>query len=214
MLRRFLALPRSRRLLIVAAVAAFVIFGASGGCIAYRRPPALTPEERAELQSAPLPYSVTVAWWDEQTKTSQDPGAYAGGLATVVLASGAFATSRYERSPAPVGQDLVATSTGLYCNSAVIPLFTGISFGLIPTVFSDEHCEGMLLRKASGLPKSEGVQIEARYKGTVIMGWAAVVIGALPGWAYGSVEDDPRYAERFRLAVMRRRADIERLVGR
>jgi hypothetical protein len=103
---------------------------------------------------------------------------------------------------------------GLYCNSAVIPALSIISLGIIPTIFQDEHCEGMLLRRAAGRPKSEGVQIKMRYKGTVIMGWGAVVVGALPGWSYGSMESDSRFVERFRLAVMRQRAEIAQLVTR
>jgi hypothetical protein len=214
MLKRFRNLSRSKRLLIVAGGIAFVAAGLSGGCAAHRRPPALNAEERALLDAGPLPYSVTVAWWDEETKTGQSAEAYGDALARVVNASGSFKTIRYERSPAPSGQDLVATSTGLYCNSAVIPVLSILSFGIIPTIFQDEHCEGMLLRTAAGRPKTEGVQIQMRYKGTVIMGWGAVVVGALPGWSYGSVENDSRFAERFRLAVIRRRAEIAQLVAR
>ena len=71
----------------------------------------------------------------------------------------------------------------------------------------------MLLRRVAGQPKDEGVQVVVRYKGTVIMGWVAVVVGALPGWSYGSVDGDSRFAERFRLATIARRGDIERVVG-
>lgn len=208
MLKRFKKLSRSKQLVLAAAVLGFVAVGLSGGCIAYRRPPAFNAEERALLQSAPLP------WWDEATKTGQNPEAYGGALAQLVTASGAFSRSRYERSSMPTGQDLVVTSTGLYCNTAIIPLLSIISIGVIPTIFQDEHCEGMLLRRAAGQPKSEGVPVEVRYKGLVIMGWVAVVVGTLPGWSHGSADTDSRFAERFRLAVIRRRADIERLVGR
>jgi hypothetical protein len=214
MLKRFRALPRWRRNVILGAAGAYVALGLSGGCAAHRRPPALSGEERALVDGPPLPYSATVAWWDEETKTGQDPGAYAGSLAKLVEEGHLFQTSRYERSSAPVGQDLVATSTGLYCNTAVLPALSVLSIGVIPTIWEDEQCEGMLLRKAAGRPKTEGVQIEIRFKGPVIMGWAAVVVGAMPGWAYGAVESDPRFADRFKLAVVRRRADIERLVGR
>jgi len=64
-----------------------VVFGVSGGCNAYRRPPALNAEERALRQTVPLPYSVTAAWWDEATKTGQNPEAYGGALANLVTAS-------------------------------------------------------------------------------------------------------------------------------
>ena len=80
-------------------------------------------------------------------------------LARLVMSSKTFTSSRYERTPAPSGQDLVATSTGLYCNTAVIPVFSILSLGVIPTIFQDEHCRGMLLRQAAGRPKTEGVQI-------------------------------------------------------
>ena len=85
--------------------------------------------------------------------------------------------------------------------------------GVIPTIFQDEQCEGMLLRSAPGEPKSEGVAIEVRHKGPVVMGWVAVVIGALPGWSYGESSSDARFAERFRLAAIRRRSDIDRLLA-
>jgi len=112
MLTRFTTLPRSKRILIVVAVLTFVAIGVSGGCGAHRRPPPLSAEERALLKSEPLPYSVTVAWWDDETKTKKDPQAYGDSLARLVAASGAFKISRYERSSTPSGQDLVATSTG------------------------------------------------------------------------------------------------------
>ena len=197
MLKRFKKLSRRKRMLVGAAALTYAVIGVAGGCNAYRRPPALSAEERALLQSAPLPYSVTVALWDAATTTTtgQNPEAYSSGLAKLVISSGIFKTSRYERSSAPSGQDLVATSTGLYCNTAVIPALSILSLGVIPTMFQDEHCEGMLLRSAPGRPKSEGVQIEVRHKGPVIMGWVAVVVGALPGWSYGSVDGDSRFAE-------------------
>ena len=45
------------------------------------------------------------------------------------------------------------------------------------------------------------------------MGWVGVIVGALPGWSYGSVNSDARFAERFRVEVLRHRAEIERLAG-
>lgn len=214
MLKRFKRLSRSKRIAIVVAAIAYAVIGVSGGCFAHKRPPAPNVSERVLLKTAPLPYSVTVAWWDDATKTGQNPEAYGDALAKLVIASGTFRSSRYERTSAPAGQDLVATSTGVYCNTAMIPVLSILSLGLIPTVFQDEHCQGMLLRTAAGQPESEAVQIDVRYTGTVIMGWAAVVVGVLPGWSYGSIEGDSRFADRFRLAVLRRRADIERLVQR
>jgi hypothetical protein len=69
MLKRFARLSRAAQLIIGGAVLVFLVFGMSGGCNAYERPPELTAAERALVQTGPLPYSVTVAWWDEETKT-------------------------------------------------------------------------------------------------------------------------------------------------
>jgi hypothetical protein len=105
MLKRFKKLSKRNRILVAAAAAiAFFVVGLSGGCVAYRRPPAPSDEEQALLRNPPLPYTVTVAWCDEQTKTGQDPGAYACALARAVASSGAFKSNRYEQSSAPSGQ--------------------------------------------------------------------------------------------------------------
>ena len=95
----------------------------------------------------------------------------------------------------------------------MIPLFTIISLGVIPTTFQDRRCEGMLLRRAAGEPKNSGVKVEVRFRGAVVMGWAAVLAGARPGWAYGSLARDSRFVDLFRLAVIQKRAEIDRLVA-
>jgi hypothetical protein len=105
------------------------------------------------------------------------------------------------------------TSTGLYCNSAVIPLFTIVSLGVIPTIFDDEDCEGMQFRSAKR-SESLPVNFEVRYKGRVVAGWVAVPLGIVPGWSYGSARDDSRYAERLRLAILHRQAELAALASR
>jgi len=106
----------------------------------------------------------------------------------------------------------MAASTGVHCNTAVIPLFTIVSFGVLPTIFEDEECEAMVLRAARGSARTSQ-PVEARYKGRVVMGWLAVPLGLLPGWSYGSARDDRRYAQRFRIEILRNRAQIERIMA-
>jgi len=84
--------------------------------------------------------------------------------------------------------------------------------GVVPTIFEDEECQAMVLRSARGSARASP-PIEARYKGRVVMGWLAVPLGVLPGWSYGSARYDRRYAQRFRIEILRNRAQIEQIVA-
>jgi hypothetical protein len=203
-----------RKLLVaVLAIAAFPAGCLSGACGAYRRPAAVTGAEQDLAASAPLPYSVSVVPWDAATgqRLRRDPETYAKSLTDLLTRSQAFRTIRLERAPSP-DTDLTAASTGIYCNSAVIPLFTIVSLGVVPTIFEDEECQAMVLRSARGSARTSQ-PIEARYKGRVVMGWLAVPLGVLPGWSYGSARDDRRYAQRFRIEILRNLAQIEQIVA-
>lgn len=183
----------------------------ASGCAAYRRPPELTPAESELLAGPPLPYDVTVAWWDTTRHGSQNPDAYASSLAKLVTESRVFRSARYRQSASTARAELVATSTGTYCNTAVIPLLTILSLGVIPTIFDDQTCEGMELQRPGSARPNAPVRIEFEYKGRVIMGWFAALAGLRPGWGFGDVQNDERYRQRFRLAVLQHRAEIERL---
>ena len=207
------ALKRHKRLVFAALALCFPIAGMSGACGAYRRPAALTAAERQVLDSGPLPYSVSVVPWTSEVaaQRGQDPGAYASSLAALLEASKAFRSCRLTSRP-DASSVLLATSSGQYCNTAVIPLWTILSFGIVPTVFDDEDCEGVVFRSARA-QSSASVEVGVRHKGTVVMGWAAVPLGLLPGWSHGDLREDSRFRERFRLNILRRRPDIDRLVA-
>lgn len=199
----------TRRLKVIALAVVLIAAGLSGGCYAHQRPPALSTEEKAIASRGPLPHSVTVAWWGDEQRMSQNPAAYGEQLFKVLDASHAFTAVRYEPTAHPAASELVATSTGLYCNTAVIPLMTIISVGIIPTVFQDEQCQGMVLRGPAGAAPARALPFAVRYKGRVVMGWAALFLGLLPGWSYGSVGGDSRFTDRLRIAILRRQAQID-----
>ena len=194
-------------------VAAFPAGCLSLACGAYRRPARLAGAERQLGASAPLAYTVSVVPWDSETRQrlQKDPEIYARSLADLLKRSKAFRTVRFEPAPG-VDTDLIASSTGLYCNTAVIPLFTILSQGTVPTIFQDEECQAMVLRSARA-PARTSPEIVARYKGPVVVGWAAVPLGAVPGWSYGSMREDDRYAERFRVEIFRQRARIAEIAA-
>jgi len=213
-MRMWQGLRRHKVLVLGAVIVCFIASGMTGACGAHRRPPSFNAEERRLLESEPLPYTVSVVPWDTATgeRLKKDPAAYARGLAELLAASQAFRASRLEAAPGPA-TDLIASSTGGHCNRAVIPILSILSLGVVPTVFEDEECDGMVLTPAKSSSVGS-VELESRYKARTVMGWAAVPLGALPDWSYGPMREDRRYAELFRLEIIRRRAEIERLVGR
>jgi len=193
--------------------AAFPASCLSGACAAYRRPTPLAGAERELAAAAPLPFTVSVVPWDAETgqRLGKDPDTYARSLADLITKSQAFRTVRFEREPGPA-TDLIANSTGRYCNTAVIPLFTILSLGVVPTIFEDEECQAMVLRAAK-TPARTSPEIVVRFKGRVVMGWLAVPLGAMPGWSHGEAREDARYAERLRVEIFRQREQIERITA-
>jgi hypothetical protein len=113
-------------------------YGLSGGCYAQRLPPVLSPQESALIARGPLPYRVVVVPWDSAAaaRHHQNPQAYAAATLRWLKSSGAFASVRLG-SADDTAADFVASPTGVYCNTAVVPMFTILSLGLIPTIFND-----------------------------------------------------------------------------
>lgn len=212
-----LPVPRTRlgRVLAAFALMSFLIYGLLGGCGAQRLPPSLTSAERAALDARPLPYKVVVIPWDSATTAQrhQNPTAYADRTMQWLRGSKAFASVTLGARP-NVGDDLIATPTGAYCNTAIIPLWTIISLGLFPTVFTDTDCEGAVFRRAGGRLPGDSVVIQDVDSARVVMGWVAVPLGALPGWTHGAARDNSRAQERRRLWILTHQAALAALVGR
>jgi hypothetical protein len=69
----------------------------------------------------------------------------ARGTLEWLAGSGAFASVQLDALDAPKA-DLTATPIGTYCNTAAIPLFTILSLGVMPTVYTDTDREGPSFR--------------------------------------------------------------------
>ena len=206
------SIGRRNQIVLVAGALCLAVAAASGGCYAHRMP-ARGGGDPGPMTGMPLPYTVSVVPWnaDPSGQSGLDPQAYAKSLADVVASSGAFRSSRFESSPG-ADADLVAMSIGLHCETSVVPLFTILSAGLIPTVFDGESCDGMVIRSAKPATPPP-VEIRVRHTGQTVIGWAAIFFGALPGWAYGTVGDDRGYSDLFRQEIARSRKEIEQLVA-
>jgi hypothetical protein len=199
--------------LLVPAV--FVAYGLGGGCYAQRLPAAPSPAAAELLAQGPLPYRVVVEPWDSAAAARHrvNPEAYAAGTFHWLQSSGAFASVRMG-APGDTAADFLASSTGAYCNTAVIPMFTILSLGIIPTTFTDTDCEGAVLRPLHpGAGAADSVVIGSELSGRVVMGWLAVPVGALPGWTHGDARDHQRTRALARLAVLQHRSRLVALAG-
>ncbi len=204
-----------RRWKVVLAVVLLVGYGLSGGCYAARLPPSPGPEQAALLREAPLPYTVVVVPWEGAAAAAhtQNPEAYANAALRWLQGSGAFAHVRLGTSQDP-DADLLASSTGAYCNANPIPLFTILSLGIFPTIFTDTDCEGAALYPRHPMSGSaDSVVITRDISSRSMMGWLAVPVGLLPGWTHGDIRDHARTRAQSRLAILEYRARLAQLAS-
>ena len=97
---------------------------------------------------------------------------------------------------------LVASVDRPVHGNAVIPLWTALSLGLIPTVTREAHGHVFWLAQRS-CPGST-VQIDFRYSGNTILGWIAVPANLLPGRTAKPPPDHPEYRAALRTVICRR----------
>jgi hypothetical protein len=119
-------------------------------CFAQRVVFTPTQEQQRLLDGPPIDLSVAVVHFSPtEFSGRKSPVAYASKLAKLLRASHAFRSVTYDSSgrPAP-GADLVAVSTGDYCNSSSIPFFTILTLGVVPTVWDETNCDGVSFRSA------------------------------------------------------------------
>ena len=171
-------------------------------------------EQRALLREPPLPYVVQVVPWGSP-RGMRSTGPYTDGAAKLIQRSNAFQSVVYtkgSRATAP-GVSLFAESTGDHCNTAIIPLYSILTLGLFPTIFTDVECSGVIFRRADGTRPQDSVVVRIRHRGKAVMGWAAAPLGLLPAFSYRSARGQKGYHQAFRLAVIARREELAALAA-
>lgn len=203
--------PRRRPWVVVATIL-IVGYGLTGGCYAQRIPIAPSVAERRLLNEPPLPYSVVVVPWDSTNKElgGRNIEAYSQPVVDLLAKSHAFTSVQLDLKRVRTA-DLVVASAGDYCNSAVIPFLSLITLGIVPTVFTDQACVGMVFRAMHDSMHVDSVTVHYAHEGRVVMGWLAIPIGFLPGWSHRDASEGKRYRERVRLEVLKHRDELARL---
>lgn len=82
---------------------------------------------------------------------------------------------------------------------AVIPLWTALSLGLIPTIFTEEHGLYFSLRRPDD-PAAQ-VVVDATYSGRSTIGWLGLLESISPDYSARRPEATDRYASYFRWAT-------------
>jgi len=207
------SIKMSKKVWIALFVLPFVLYGLTGGgCGAQRIPTALTPAERVLLAQPSLPYSVAVVPWKPGSR-GQDAAAYTSPLTTALGGSKAFRSVKRDVASGHSAANLTATSTGDYCNTAVIPIYTILTLGIVPTIFTDTDCIGMVFRRNDGNPGGDSVVVHFENSERVVMGWIAMPLGFFHGWTHGEARRSGPYLDRLRIEILSHRDRIGALAG-
>jgi hypothetical protein len=103
--------------------------------------------------------------------------------------------------------DLLARVERTITGTAVIPLFSLITLGLIPTVTEEEHGYSFSLRSSKSSERV--VMVEYVHQGYTVLGWVAGLLNLFPQWTGDSVHNDPRFKERLKLMILTKAQEIK-----
>ena len=184
------------------------------GCAAQRVVFRPNGEQRERLREPPLPYVVRVGHWTPEQAQGRNPHAYSANVARILRAGGALREVHYDTSSV-VGRrpDLLALPTADHCNSAVIPILSILTLGVVPTIWTDHECTGVVFRHPDGTP-ADSVVVRIRHRGTAVLGWLAAPLALLPSWSLRGARDQKEYHQSFRLAIIARKDELARLALR
>ena len=186
----------------VLTVLALCVF--TGSCASTTLPPRLSPSQKALVRDLRFPARVGV----ERFKYP----VYSDELAKALRATHLFAEVR-ALSAFPTPPDLIARIERPIYGTAVIPVWTGLSLGLVPTTFQEEH--GFSFSLASGaLQSQDRLRVEFSYSGPSTLGWYAVVLNLSPNRARGDVTQHERFRDGLAWALAQQRVQIFGLLGK
>ena len=89
----------------------------------------------------------------------------------------------------------------------MIPIFSLITLGLIPTVIEEESGYSFSLRSSKSSERV--VIVEYVHRGYSVLGWGAGLLNFFPQWTGNDVYNDPRFKERLKLAILTKAQEIK-----
>jgi hypothetical protein len=192
---------RKRNLVVSGAVAAVLItVAAFGGCSSSSIPPAATEAQTELLRRTHFKATLAVEPYKYPI--------YSDHLIRDLRATGLFdSVDSLEKVEKP---HLIARIERPIHGTAVVPLWTILTLGVVPTSVEEEHGHAFSIRRA-GDPLS-GVAVEYSYRGPTTLGWGAAFLNLFPNRTSGDPTETPRFREGLAIAVVTRGGDISALV--
>ena len=186
--------------LIIVIVSLILIAGLTGGCTSSTLPPQITPEQRALLQRTRI--DVTIGVEDFQAPV------YSENLTKALGQTHLFArVDRLANFTSP--PDCIARVQEEIYGTDTIPIWTGLSLGIIPTTVNEMHGYSFSLsRSGTAAPR---IPIRFAYTGPTTLGWWALVLNLSPNRTMRDVESHPRFIEALAWEIATKRAAIELL---
>jgi hypothetical protein len=154
---------RMYRWAFAVCVLLFITAGIAGGCSSSTLPPKLTHDELARVYATHFPWTLGV----ERYKLP----AYSNSLVASLRRTGLFDRVD-ELDKVPEASVIARVQTEIYGN-AVIPLWTCLSLGVVPTITVEEH--GHAFSLAPRCCSDRAVAVDFRYSGPTVLGWFAVL---------------------------------------
>jgi hypothetical protein len=175
-----------------------------GGCGTMQLPPRLTPDERTLVESHRFDAVVGVAPYkfDHIRKD----------VRAVVSDTRLFTRVDFVEDLEAMGvaPDLVVSVQGVSGGTALIPILTLVSLGVLPT-FARETMGYDLIFAAPD--RSEALTVGYSFRGRVGLGILASPLNLLPGWDHPKNRPPERLGRRFAVEIAGRAEEIEALLA-
>ena len=172
------------------------------GCVSSALAPALSESQFEQVREVQFPISVAINPYHFP--------AYSDGLLNSLRRTDLFdRVDHADNLPRP---NLVAEVQEAFSGSAVIPLWTFLSLGIIPTVTEEEHGTVFSLHSPQD-PDKKKVLVEFRYSGRTILGWIGGILILMPGRTGGDPREHPRYYQGLAYAIVLKSEQIQQLLA-
>ncbi len=192
---------RKKAFVGVTIAAVLVAVASFGGCGSFSLPPPPTQEQLAVLKNTRFDATVGVEDYTYPV--------YSERLLVDLRSTGLF------KSVEPLGKlrnpDLVVRVEKPIHGTAVIPFWTVITLGVVPTTVEEEH--GYVFSIRSPAHPESSVLVDSVFRGPSTLGWAAFFLNFSSNRTSTNPEQSPQFRERLAISVSSRAPEISQLLS-